>query len=94
MKRISVITVCALYCFLAPAYGAAAHFLLGSSLYNNLSALINQHVKLILKGGATTEGMVTGVGDTLLRLESPGGFESLVVIEEIAVLSVQKKPSP
>jgi len=92
MKRISVITVCV--CLLAPAYGAAAHFLLGSSLYNNLSALINQHVKLILKGGATTEGVVTGVGDTLLRLESIGGMESLVVIDEIAVLSVQKKASP
>ena len=32
MKRISVITVCALYCLLAPAYGAAAHFLLGRLL--------------------------------------------------------------
>jgi hypothetical protein len=74
----------------APAlYAAPAHFLLGSSLYNNLSGLLNQKVKLVLKGGGEIEGIVTGVGNTLVRLENPAGSESLVVIDEIAVLSVQ-----
>jgi hypothetical protein len=72
-------------------HAASVHFLLGSSLYNNLSALVNQNVKIILKGGGEITGAVTGVGNNLVRLEGPTGYESLVVIDEIAVLSVQLK---
>jgi len=91
MKRIAVFTACALLCLPATSTLAAqpAHFLLGSSLYNNLSALLNHQVRLILKGGGEIEGVVTGVSNNLVRLEDPAGSESLVVIEEIAVLSVQ-----
>jgi hypothetical protein len=72
-------------------HAESVHFLLGSSLYNNLSALLNQNVKIILRGGGEIGGAVTGVGNNLVRLEGPAGYESLVVIDEIAVLSVQVK---
>jgi hypothetical protein len=91
MKRIAIFTACALLCLPATSALPAqpGPFLLGSSLYNNLSALLNHQVRLILKGGGEIEGAVTGVGNNLVRLEGPAGSESLVVIEEIAVLSVQ-----
>jgi hypothetical protein len=62
------------------------HFLVGSSIYDNLSRLVNRPVKVLIKGGGEVDGVVREIGTKLVRLEGPSGEESLVVVDEIAVL--------
>ena len=62
------------------------HFLVGSSIYDNLSRLVNRPVNLLLKGGGQVQGVVREIGTKLVRLDGPSGEQSLVVEDEIAVL--------
>jgi hypothetical protein len=74
------------------AVGPAAHagpFLVGSSIYDNLSRLVNRPVTLMLKGGGQAQGIVREIGTKLVRLEGPSGEQSLVVVDEIAVLNTE-----
>ncbi|RMD68501.1 MAG: hypothetical protein D6819_09215 [Gammaproteobacteria bacterium] len=71
-----------------PSWGQ--HFLIGSSIYNNLTRLINKDVHLMLKGGGEIEGRVRAVGNNLVHLLGPNGTESLVVVDEVVVLTIQR----
>jgi hypothetical protein len=69
------------------------HFLVGSSIYDNLTRLINRPVKLLLRGGGEIRGTVREIGTKLVRLEGPSGEQSLVLMDEVAVL-VSEAGSP
>ncbi len=68
------------------------HLLIGSSIYDNFSRLINRPVKLLLKGGGEVHGIVREVGTKLVRLDGPDGEDSLVVVDEVAVLITEPGP--
>ncbi|RMD68086.1 MAG: hypothetical protein D6819_10195 [Gammaproteobacteria bacterium] len=75
---------------LGPGAASAQHFLIGSSIYNNLTRLINRDVHLMLKGGGEISGRVRAVGNNLVHLLGPDGTESLVVADEIVVLTIAR----
>lgn len=66
------------------------HFLVGSSLYDNLSRLTNRPVRLIIKGGGEVRGVVREVGVHVVRLDGHDGEEILVAADQIAVLITEK----
>lgn len=91
---IAALTAVALASLCAPPALQASHypghFLVGSSLYDNLSRLTNRPVKLLIKGGGEVRGVVREVGVHVVRLDGHDGEEILVAADQIAVLIVER----